>query len=289
MATRTERNVVVTGLRRKLSAGAAVLAVGAGSGLVAKCAEIAGADLICVYNSGRFRTNGLPSTVAFLPVANANALTCDIGERDVLPAVKQVPVVAGLFASDPTTEMPRLLDRVSRLGFSGVINFPTVGRIDGNFRRDLEAIGLGLKNEVEMFHRAASQGLFTMAYAFSPEDAVAFAAAGVDAVVAHVGLTEGGLTGRPGNAVNLDAAAEAVNDILAPAMAARPDLLPFCHGGPLKSSEAVSYVMERSRAVGFVGASSVERIPVERALRDEISSLAGIRLNASNPPNGRWT
>jgi predicted TIM-barrel enzyme len=280
LATRYDRQEVLRRLTATTQRDEALLVAGAGVGLVAKCAEIAGADLIAVYSSGQFRMNGLPSTAAFLPIGNANDIALELGRKSILPAVRSVPVIAGVFASDPTQDMRQLLERMKEAGFSGVINFPTMGRIDGTFRRDLESLGFGLETETRMFRTAQELDLFTMAYAYNAEDAARFAAVDVDVVVAHMGLTAGGLTGNS-QPIPLETAVMEVQTILDAAIALKPDVIPLCHGGPVSSPEDVTFVLERTSARGFVGASSIERLPVEAALDSSVRGFKSARLSRS--------
>jgi predicted TIM-barrel enzyme len=277
VATRHDRQGVLDRLRGAMDRDEALLVAGAGVGLVAKCAELAGADVIAVYNSGMFRMNGWPSTAAFLPIGNANDIALELGRTAILPAVREVPVVAGVFAADFTKDMRQLLTTMKETGFSGVINFPTVGRLDGTFRRDLESLGFGLDTELAMFRLAQELDLFTMAYAYNAEDAAAFAAAGVDVVIAHMGLTAGGLTGHA-EPITLEAAAESTQVVIEAAIAARADVIPLCHGGPVSTPEDVAFVLERTSARGFVGASSIERLPIEAALDASVRSFKSVPL-----------
>ncbi|HEY0484981.1 MAG TPA: phosphoenolpyruvate hydrolase family protein [Mycobacteriales bacterium] len=282
MATRHDRQAVLRRLNATTDRGEALLVAGAGVGLVAKCAELAGADVVAVYSSGRFRMNGWPSTAAFLPVGNANDIALELGRTAILPAVREVPVVAGVFAADFTRDMRQLLAEMWDTGFSGVINFPTVGRLDGTFRRDLESLGFGLDRELEMFRLARELELFTMAYAYNPQDAAAFADAGVDVVIAHMGLTAGGLTGHA-EPITLEAAAESTQVIIEAATAARPDVIPLCHGGPVSTPDDVAFVLAHTTARGFVGASSIERLPIEAALEASVRGFKSVPL----PGRGR--
>jgi predicted TIM-barrel enzyme len=277
LATRYDRQGVLDRLTATMGRDEALLVAGAGVGLVAKCAELAGADLIAVYSSGQFRMNGWPSTAAFLPIGNANDIALELGRTAILPVVREVPVIAGVFAADPTHDMRQLLERMIRTGYSGVINFPTMGRLDGTFRRDLESLGFGLDTELRMFRTAQELGLFTMAYAYNAKDAASFAAADVDVVVAHMGLTAGGLTGHS-QPITLEAAVSDVQVILDAATAVKPEVIALCHGGPVSSPEDVAFVLERTTARGFVGASSIERLPIEAALDSSVRSFKSVPL-----------
>ncbi len=245
------------------------MGAGAGTGLSAKFIERGGADLIIVYNSGRFRMAGHSSMCGLLPLGDANAIVLEMGEREVLPVVSNTPVVAGVNGTDPTRDMGRLLNSVAAAGFSGVNNFPTVGLFDGRIRKELEASGLGVQREVEMIGTAHQLGLFTIVYVFTPDEAAAMTEAGADVVIAHMGLTVGGSVGMSTvGAFSLDDSCERVDAIAASAHSVRDDAIVLCHGGPIAEPADAEYVMKRTRAVGFVGASSMERLPVEQALID---------------------
>ncbi|MDB5369104.1 MAG: hypothetical protein JWP20_662 [Roseomonas sp.] len=267
MTKRIARDEILRRLRGEVAAKRSILVVGAGNGLVARCAEDAGADLLVVYNSGHYRLNGLASLVGSLPVGDANAMVVEMGSRDILPAVRNIPVIGGLYGVDPTRDIEDVLDSVERVGYSGIINFPTVGRIDGRYRQELEAAGLGYGKEIEMVRKAHQRGLFTMAYTFTADQAEQLAEAGLDVLVGHVGLTGGGDVGSP-LAVGLDGAVEFLEGVFAGARRVRDDLIFLSHGGPIISAEHAEYVNERTGAVGFVAASSVERIPVETAVKN---------------------
>lgn len=253
-------------LHHQISIGSPILAVGAGNGLVARCAEAGNADLVVVYNSGHFRLNGLPSFVGNLPVGDANALMLEMGARSILPAVRSVPVIGGVYAIDPTRNVDQVLDEMQRIGYSGVINFPTVGRLDGLFRRELEASGYGFAREVEMVRKARERDMLSMAYVFCDQEAADMARAGVDVVVGHVGLTGGGDVGS-GLTRSLEQAVTDLRQIFAAARSERADVLLLSHGGPIATPADARYVNERCGAVGFVAASSIERLPVEAVIK----------------------
>jgi predicted TIM-barrel enzyme len=277
MAVQHTRGQVAERIRATLAAGKPVIAAGAGTGLSAKCAELGGADLIVIYNSGLFRMDGLPSVAGILCYSNANDVVYDMGERHVLPVVKLTPVIAGVCGTDPTRDMGRFLRRLGEVGFSGVINFPTVARIDGNFRRDLESVGLGFAREVEMIASARALDLYTMAYVFNPEEARQMAEAGVDMVVPHVGLTVGGTIGSK-HAISLQEAAELVQAMHEAARAVNPAIVTLAHGGPIAEPADVAYVLAHTDAQGFVGASSMERLPTEKAIIGVMESFKALTL-----------
>lgn len=252
-------------LRRTLQAGGVIIGAGAGTGLSAKCAEAGGADLIIVYNSGRYRMAGRGSLAGMLPYGDANAIVMDMA-GEVLPVVRDTPVLAGLCGTDPFRLMPVFLDEVARTGFAGVQNFPTVGLIDGRFRQDLEDTGMGYGLEVDMIRAARALGLLTAPYVFDPDQARAMAEAGADVVVAHMGLTTSGTIGAT-TAPSLETAAERIQAIRDAAVASSPDVIVLCHGGPIAEPEDARYVLEHTTGVaGFFGASSMERLPTEVAI-----------------------
>lgn len=247
--------------------GKPIIAAGAGIGLSAKFTEKGGADLIIIYNSGRYRMRGYSSLCGYLPIGDANAIVKEMGEREVLPVVQDTPVIAGVFASDPTRRMDHFLGELKALGFAGVINFPSIAWLEGELRDGLESSGLGFQRELDMTRTAHEMGLFTMAYVFTPEEAEQMVAAGVDCVVAHMGNTVGGSVGQP-HAIALDAAAELTQKISDAARKAKPDVVVLCHGGPIAIPEDFAHILEKTDVHGFVGASSMERLPVETALQD---------------------
>ncbi len=279
-AKKHSRGEVAARIGATLGAGKPIIASGAGNGLSAKCAEIGGADLIIIYNSGIFRMDGLPSIAGLLPYGNANDIVLELGERHVLPVVRQTPVIAGVCGTDPTRDMSRFLRRLSDAGFSGVINYPTVARFDGAFRRDLESVGLGFVREVEMIAAARAMDLYTMAYVRTPDESRQMAEAGVDVVVPHVGLTAGGTIGAK-HALALDAVLAPVQAMIAAAREVKPDIVALAHGGPIAEPEDVAYVLARTDSQGFVGASSMERLPVERAIVSVVQQLKELALRTS--------
>jgi len=264
MGHRYTREEVEARLRATISAGSPIIVAGAGNGLSAKCAELGGTDLVVIYNSGKFRMDGFPSICGLMPYGNANEIVLELGVNHVLPAIKKTPVMAGVCGTDPTRNMHSFLKQLSEVGFSGVINYPTVSRFDGNIRRDFESVGLGFAREVEMIATARKIGLYTTCYIRTPEEGAQMAQAGVDLVVPHVGLTSGGTVG--GGAMSLDEAVKATQDLIDVVRAVNPDVIALAHGGPIENPQDVAYVLERTTAQGFVGASSIERLPVETAI-----------------------
>jgi predicted TIM-barrel enzyme len=261
------RDDVLRRLRMEVSQGRPIVGAGAGTGISAKFAEQGGADLIIVYNSGRFRMAGHGSLAGLLAYGDANAIVKEMGEREILPVVRDVPVIAGVMGTDPLRRMEHLLVELDALGFSGINNFPTVGLIDGRFRMELERTGMGFSKEVEMIRAAHERGFFTCVYVFNPDEAAAMAQVGADAVIAHVGLTVGGSIGlSDDDALSLDKAPAVVQAIADAAKRIKRDVLILCHGGPIATPEDAAYVLSRCDATGFVGASSMERLPVETAI-----------------------
>jgi predicted TIM-barrel enzyme len=224
--------------------------------------------------------DGLPSIAGLMPYGNANDIVLELGERHVFPAVKDTPVLAGICGTDPTRNMRRFLQHVRDVGFSGVINYPTVSRFDGNIRRDLESVGLGFAREVEMIAMARESGLYTTCYVRTPEESRRMAETGVDLIVPHVGLTTGGTIGA-GHTLSMDEAVKATQEMIDAARAVNPSVIALAHGGPFEGPEQVAYVLERSDAQGFVGASSFERLPVEQAIVGLVKEFKKLRVDAT--------
>jgi len=267
-------------LRRTAAEGRLIIGAGAGTGLSAKCAEAGGADLIVIYNSGRYRMAGRGSLAGMLPYGDANAIVLDMA-REVLPVVASTPVLAGVCGTDPFRRMPVFLAELIRLGFAGVQNFPTVGLIDGTFRQGLEETGMGFDLEVEMIAEAARLGLLTTAYAFSADEGRAMADAGADVVVAHMGLTTKGAIGAQ-TALSLDACVDRIAEIRDAVRSTGRDALVFCHGGPIAEPEDVRYVIDRTPGIaGFFGASSIERLPTETAITETVRRFKALPLGPS--------
>jgi len=247
-----------------------IVGAGAGTGISGKCAQAGGADLIVIYNSGRFRMAGHGSLSGLMPYGDANAIVVEMS-REVLPVVRDIPVLAGVCGTDPFRLMPVFLAEIKRLGFAGVQNFPTVGLIDGVFRQNLEETGMSYAKEVEMIALARQMDLLTTPYVFNPDDAVKMARAGADILVAHMGLTTKGMIGAK-TALTLDACVPLIQDIHDAAKAERDDVLVICHGGPLSEPEDAQYILDRTRGiVGFYGASSMERLPAEVAITAQVA------------------
>jgi predicted TIM-barrel enzyme len=259
------RDEVLARLHRTLDDGKPIIAAGAGTGISAKFIERGGADLIIIYNSGRFRMSGFGSCAGLLAYGDANQIVMEMGEREVLPVVEDIPVIAGVNGTDPTRRMWHFLKQVDEMGFSGVNNFPTVGVIDGHFRTTLEETGMGFYKEVDMIRIAQEMGLFTIVYVFNAEESRAMAGAGADVIIAHCSTTVGGTIGV-NTAMSLDDAAELVQTVIDAGRAVKDDTLFLSHGGPIATPADAAYVTERTDAVGFVGASSLERFATEASV-----------------------
>jgi predicted TIM-barrel enzyme len=260
-----------------VASGRPIIGAGAGTGLSAKCAERGGADLIVIYNSGRYRMAGRGSLAGLLAYGDANAIVVEMA-REVLPVVERTPVLAGVNGTDPFRLMDLFLRDLKNLGFAGVQNFPTVGLIDGMFRANLEETGMGFDLEIQMIHQASQMDLLTCPYVFDAEQARRMAQAGADIIVAHAGLTTKGIIGAK-TSLTLDQTVDLVQSIRDAAASVNPQVLTLCHAGPLAEPDDVDYVLGRTRGVaGFFGASSVERLPTERAITEQVQkfkSLAG--------------
>ncbi|MFC9434257.1 phosphoenolpyruvate hydrolase family protein [Nocardia sp. NPDC057030] len=266
--------------RSQLEAGHPIIGAGAGTGLSAKSAEAGGADLIIIYNSGRFRMAGRGSLAGLMPYGDANAIVVEMA-AEVLPVVEQTPVLAGVCGTDPFRQMPRFLDELRAIGFAGVQNFPTVGLIDGVFRANLEETGMGFELEIELIRLASERELLTAPYVFDTEQATAMAQAGADIIVPHMGLTTKGSIGAT-TAITLDQAVRRVQEMRDAAAAVDPGIIVLCHGGPIAEPADVRYVLERTHGVaGFFGASSMERLPTERAIAEQLRAFKDVPPNRS--------
>ena len=261
--TRTE---VIERFNDTLSKGQAIIAAGAGTGISAKFIEKGGADLIIIYNSGRFRMMGHGSTAGMMAYGDANAIAMEIGEYEVLPVVNEIPVICGVHATDPRRRMWHWLGKVKEMGFSGVNNFPTHTIIDGHFRGVLEETGMSVKKEYEMVALGRKMDMFSIVYVGSPEEAAEMAKAGADAIIAHVGTTVGGSIGVTNAVVSWDDTIRRTQAIIDAAKSVRDDIFYLCHGGPINTPEDADRVIQATDCVGFVGASSLERMGVEESL-----------------------
>jgi predicted TIM-barrel enzyme len=259
-------------LRAQMAAGRPIVGCGAGTGISAKMAEAGGADLIIIYNSGRYRMAGRGSLAGLMAYGDANGIVVEMAS-EVLPVVRDTPVLAGVNGTDPFRIMKVFVQQLKEIGFDGVQNFPTVGLIDGDFRRNLEATGMGYDKEIEAIRAAHDADLFTAPYVFDPDQATEMAKAGADQLVAHVGLTTAGTIGA-GVAFTLDQAIDKVMAIAEAGRRVRPDIIVLCHGGPFDEPEQVGKALVRMPGVhGFFGASSIERLPTERAIRGQVEEF----------------
>jgi predicted TIM-barrel enzyme len=271
------REAILARLREQVQAGRPIVGCGAGAGISAKFAEAGGADLIIIYNSGRYRMAGRGSLAGLLAYGDANAIVTEMA-AEVLPVVPGTPVLAGINGTDPFRLMPVFLRQLAEIGFSGVQNFPTVGLIDGTFRANLEATGMGYDKEVTAIRAAHELGLFTAPYVFDAGQAAAMAEAGADMLVAHVGLTTAGSIGAA-VALSLKEAVQRVLAIAAAGRAVRGDILVICHGGPFDEPDAVGKGLAMMPGIaGFFGASSIERLPTERAIRAQVEGFKNLKL-----------
>ncbi|WP_275555148.1 phosphoenolpyruvate hydrolase family protein [Mixta sp. Marseille-Q2659] len=253
-----------------------IIGGGAGTGLSAKCEEAGGIDLIVIYNSGRYRMAGRGSLAGLLAYGNANEIVVEMA-KEVLPVVKQTPVLAGVNGTDPFCQFDKFLDDLKALGFSGVQNFPTVGLIDGNFRANLEETGMGYGLEVELIRLAHQKDMLTTPYVFSEQDAVAMTEAGADIIVPHMGLTTGGNIGAE-TALKLEDCVPLINAWAQAAKAVREDIIVLCHGGPISTPEDAQFIMDNCPLCdGFYGASSMERLPTEVALTNTTKQFKNIQ------------
>ena len=260
------REEVIERLQDTLGRGEPIIAAGAGTGISAKFIEKGGADLIIIYNSGRFRMAGHGSTAGLMAYGDANAVAMEIGEFEVLPVVEEIPVICGVHGSDPRRRMWHFLGQVKDMGFSGVNNFPTHSIVDGKFRQILEETGMSVQKEVDMTGLARRMDLFSIVYVGSPEEARDMAEVGADAIIAHVGTTIGGSIGVVDATMTLEEAAVRTQEIIDAGKSVRDDVIYLSHGGPISTPEDAAYINEHTDAVGFVGASSLERMAVEDSL-----------------------
>jgi predicted TIM-barrel enzyme len=273
------RDAILQRLRAQVAAGKPIVGGGAGTGISAKCEEAGGIDLIVIYNSGRFRMAGRGSLCGMMPYGDANQIVMEMA-REVLPIVRNTPVLAGVCGTDPFRVMKLFLREIQAVGFSGVQNFPTVGLIDGQFRQNLEETGMGFGLEVDMIRQAREVGLLTTPYCFNPDEATAMTQAGADVLIPHMGLTTKGSVGAK-TALTLDEAAKRVQTMHDAAKKARRDVLVLCHGGPISEPADAQYILDHTEGiVGFYGASSVERLPTELAITGCVKQFKGIRFKS---------
>jgi predicted TIM-barrel enzyme len=272
---RFERKALLRKFREMVARGEPIVGGGAGTGLSAKCEEAGGVDLIVIYNSGRYRMAGRGSLAGLMPYGDANAIVLEMA-GEVLPIVANTPVLAGVNGTDPFRDMDIFLDQLKSLGFAGVQNFPTVGLIDGIFRANLEETGMSYALEIEMISKAHEKDMLTTPYVFSENEAAAMAIAGADIVVCHLGLTTGGAIGAQ-TALKLKDCPARIDAWAAAALSVNPDILVLAHGGPIADPADADFIMKNTRKChGFYGASSMERLPIERALTDQVRKFKAI-------------
>ncbi len=271
------RQDAVAGFKQKIKAGQPIIGCGAGTGISAKFAEAGGADIIIIYNSGRYRMAGRGSLAGLMPYGDANAIVMEMAS-EVLPVVKHTPVLAGVCGTDPFRLMPVFIKQLKEAGFDGVQNFPTVGLIDGVFRQNLEETGMGMQHEIDAIAEAHRQDMLTCPYVFDPEHARAMVEAGADVIVPHMGLTTKGSIGAE-TALTLDDCAKMVQAIRDEAVKVNPDVICLCHGGPIAEPEDAQYIFNNTEGVvGFFGASSIERLPTERAIRGQVEDFKELKF-----------
>jgi len=270
------RTEIVNTLKAKVLKGEPIIAGGAGIGLVAKVIARAGIDLIMAYNTGPFRMDGHGSLAGYLAYGDSNQMTIDMAGK-IIPVAGDTPVIAGIGAADPYRDPKRLIGTMIELGYSGITNVPTAGLYDGNFRRQIDETNLGYPREIELIKECNKQDVFTLAYAFNIEEVKAMADAGADVIGAHVGLTVGGLIGSQ-TSVDIQKACQMTQEMIEAAKAVNPEVLVVAHGGPFDDAKSVDVAFQNTDADGFLGASSIERLPVEEALTHLITDLRSLRL-----------
>ncbi len=272
------REEVKARLAATISKKKAIIGAGAGTGISAKFIEKGGADFLIIYNSGRFRMSGHGSTAGLMGYGDANAVAMEIGEFEVLPVVKEIPVFCGVHGSDPRRRMWHFLQQVKAMGFSGVNNFPTHSIVDGQFRQILEETGMGFDKEVEMIGLASKMDLYTCVYVANPEEAIKMAKAGADSIIAHVGTTIGGSIGVVSATVDMEFAINRTQEIIDAGRTVNKDIIFLAHGGPINTPEDVKIILEKTDAHGFVGASSLERMGIEQSLTELTQRFKSLTL-----------
>lgn len=274
----SERERILARFRGMVAEGRPIIGGGAGTGLSAKCEEAGGIDLIVIYNSGRYRMAGRGSLAGLLAYGNANEIVVDMA-REVLPVVRHTPVLAGVNGTDPFCQFGPFLDQLKAMGFAGIQNFPTVGLIDGKFRANLEETGMGYALEVDLVRLAREKDLLTTPYVFNPDDARAMARAGADIIVAHMGLTTGGSIGAD-TSLTLEGCVGEINAIATAAREVSPGIIVLCHGGPIAEPEDARFILANCPGChGFYGASSMERLPVEKALVAQTQAFKNLNIS----------
>ena len=280
MVKRYEREEIVAKFRQEIKNGRAIFDAFAGTGISAKFAEAGGSDMITTHILARFRMAGLSSMAGYLSIADANAVTLELGKRDIIPIIKSTPVMAGLLGTDPTRDMASFLDEIIAAGFSGLLNCPTIALIDGNFRRTLEETGLTFDNEVEMMAIAHQKGLYTKAFCISPEEALKMLEAGCDNIIAHGGNTSGGSIGSK-TATPLDSMVGLVQNIIDAVKGKKPDMLLTCHGGAAVTPQDVQYLLDNTKGLdGYVGGSTAERLPVETSITAAVKDFKNVKIKS---------
>ena len=274
MNTQTSSEIIAK-FKEEVKNGKILVGVGAGTGITAKSSEAGGADMLIIYNSGRYRMAGRGSLAGLLSYGDANQIVVEMG-AEVLPVVKHTPVLAGVCGTDPFRVMDVYLRQLKAQGFNGVQNFPTVGLIDGVFRQNLEETGMGYGLEVEMIRKAHELDMLTCPYVFDPEQAKAMAEAGADILVAHMGLTTKGTIGAK-TALTLDDCVDKIKAIIAAGRSVRPDIMVICHGGPIAEPDDAAYIIHKIPEIdGFFGASSIERFAAERGIKAQAAAFKAI-------------
>jgi len=272
------RSEILKRLNDKIAQRKPIVMGGAGIGLVAKAADAAGIDILMAYNTGPFRMDGHGSLSGYLAYGDANAMTLQLA-RQILPVVENAPVIGGIGAADPYRDIAGLIDEMIGVGYSGITNVPTTGLYDGKFRQNIDETQLGYPEEVKLIRMCRDRDVFSVAYAFTPDECRAMAQAGADIIGAHVGLTVGGMIGAR-SALNLDEACEKTEQMLQAARAVRSDVIVVAHGGPFEEPKSVQVVFDRVAVDGYLGASSIERLPVEKAVMGIVRQFHALRLKA---------
>lgn len=276
---RLSRKEILASFRAKLARGEPIIGGGAGTGISAKCEEGGGIDLIVIYNSGRFRMAGRGSLAGMMPYGNANEIVRDMAP-EVLSIVQSTPVLAGVCGTDPFLLRDHFLRELRDLGFAGIQNFPTVGLIDGLFRANLEETGMSYQLEVDLIAAARELDLLTTPYAFTVDEAVRMTDAGADIVVAHMGLTTSGTIGAQ-TGKSLADCVPLIQAMTDAAKSRRSDVLVICHGGPIANPADARYIFDHCRRIdGFYGASSVERLPTEVAITNQVREFVELKLKS---------
>jgi len=284
MVKRFTRQEIVGRFKTEIEKGQAIFDAFAGTGISAKFAEVGGADMITTHILARFRMAGLSSMAGYLSIADANAVTLELGKRDIIPVIKNTPVMAGLLGVDPTRNMDTFLDEIIAAGFSGILNCPTLALIDGNFRKTLEETGVTYDKEVEMMAIAHRKGLYTKAFCTTPEETQKMLEAGCDNIIAHGGNTSGGSIGSK-SVTSLDGMVNLIQNIIDTAKKKKPDVIVTCHGGATETAQDVKYLLEKVKGLdGYVGGSTAERIPVEKSITEAVRGFKNIQL----PEKTRW-